>query len=135
MPRTVFHKPRRDRCREEFERKRAVTLQGVERLASALILPHSEREATELKRLRPNPETEMTKMRVVMEQETARGRQICDVREQNLGYDVTSLDLSSGEPRLIEVKGALRSDGHHPVNPRTSAAWPRIFSPAIGSMG
>ena len=28
--------------------------------------------------------------------------QVFDVHEQNLGYDVTSLDLSSGELRLIE---------------------------------
>jgi hypothetical protein len=28
-----------------------------------------------------------------------------DVHERNLGYDVTSLDLTTGELRLIEVKG------------------------------
>ena len=33
---------RRDRRRDEFERQRALTLQGVERLASVLILPHPE---------------------------------------------------------------------------------------------
>ena len=33
------------------------------------------------------------------------GRQVYDVHEKNLGYDVTSLDLSTGELRLIEVKG------------------------------
>jgi len=27
------------------------------------------------------------------------------VHEKNLGYDITSLDISSGELRLIEVKG------------------------------
>ena len=32
------------RIDEELGRQRAVTLQGVERLASALILPHPERE-------------------------------------------------------------------------------------------
>ena len=40
-----------------------------------------------------------------MEYEQALGRQVYDVHEKNLGYDVTSLDLSSGELRLIEVKG------------------------------
>ena len=102
---------RRDRRREELERERAVTLQGVERLASALILPHPEREAPELKRLRPNPDTEMTAMRIVMEHETARGCQVYDVHEKNLGYDITSLDLSSGELRLIEVKGLAAATG------------------------
>jgi len=33
------------------------------------------------------------------------GRQVFDVHEKNLGYDLTSLDLIYGELRLIEVKG------------------------------
>ena len=33
------------------------------------------------------------------------GREVYDVHEKNLGYDITSLDLNSGELRLIEVKG------------------------------
>ena len=67
---------RRQRRREELKRQRAVTLQGVERLASALILPHPEREILDVRRLRPHPETEMTAMRVVMEYEIAQGRQV-----------------------------------------------------------
>ena len=94
---------RRERRREELGRQRAVTLQGVERLASALILPHPERETLDVRRLRPHPETEMTAMRIVMEHEAARGCQVYDVHEKNLGYDVTSLDLQSGELRLIEI--------------------------------
>ena len=96
---------RRDRRSEELERQRAVTLQGVERLASALVLPHPEGQTLDLRRMRQHPETEMTAMRVVMEHETALGRQVEDVHEKDLGYDVTSLDLRSGELRLIEVKG------------------------------
>jgi hypothetical protein len=44
-------------------------------------------------------------MRVAMEYERAQGRAVADVHEQNLGYDLTSLDTRSGELRLIEVKG------------------------------
>ena len=102
---------RRERRREELRRQRAVTLQGVERLASVVVLPHPEREAPEVRRLRPNPETEMTAMRVVMEHEAARGCQVRDVHEQDLGYDVTSLDPRSGELRLIEVKGLAAATG------------------------
>jgi len=69
------------------------------------VLPHPEREASEVRRLKPNFETEATAMRVVMERERAQGRQVYDVSEKNLGYDITSLDLNSGELRLIEVKG------------------------------
>ena len=102
---------RRERRRDELKRQRAVTLQGVERLASALILPHPERETLDVRRLRPHPETEMTAMRVVMEHETAQGRQVDDVHEKNLGYDVTSLDPQSGELRLIEIKGLAGATG------------------------
>lgn len=102
---------RRERRREELQRQRAVTLQGVERLASVLILPHPDRGDLDVRRLRPHPETEMTAMRAVMEYEQAQGRQVYDVHEKNLGYDVTSLDLRSGELRLIEVKGLAAATG------------------------
>ena len=102
---------RRERRREELKRQRAITLQGVERLASALVLPHPERGSLDLRRLRQHPETEMTAMRVVTEHEEALGRRVEDVHEKNLGYDLTSLDLHSGELRLIEVKGLASATG------------------------
>ena len=103
---------RRARRRDELHRERAITLQGVERLASALILPHPDREAPEVRRhLRPDPETEMTAMRMVTEHEAARGCTVNDVHEQDLGYDITSLDPRSGELRLIEVKGLAATTG------------------------
>ncbi len=102
---------RRARRREELVRQRAVTLQGVERLASALVLPHPDRNRPDLRNLRPHPETEMTAMRVVMDHETAQGRYVEDVHEQDLGYDITSLDRASGELRLIEIKGLAGAAG------------------------
>jgi len=102
---------RRERRRQELERQRSLSLQGVERIASVLILPHPEREAPEVRRLTPNLETEATAMQVVMEHEKAQGRRVYDVHEKNLGYDITSLDLNSGELRLIEVKGLAAETG------------------------
>ncbi|MHB1012004.1 MAG: helicase-related protein [Desulfobacteria bacterium] len=102
---------RRDRRRIDLDHQRALTLQAVERLASVLALPHPEREAPEVRRLRPNFETEAIAMRVVMEHEREQGRQVFDVSAKNLGYDVTSLDLASGELRLIEVKGLGAATG------------------------
>ena len=102
---------RRERRRRELTQQRALTLQGVERLTSVLVLPHPESEAADVRHLRPNAETEMTAMRVVMEYETAQGRQVKDVHEKNLGYDVTSLDVKSGQLRLIEVKGLAAASG------------------------
>jgi hypothetical protein len=102
---------RRERRRREIDQQRALSLQGVERIASVLVLPHPEREAPEVQRLQPNPETEATAMRVVLDYERAQGRQVYDVHEKNLGYDVTSLALDSGELRLIEVKGLVGATG------------------------
>ena len=50
-------------------------------------------------------------MRIAMEYERSSSRQVFDVHEQNLGYDVTSLDVSSGELRLIEIKGLSEAAG------------------------
>ena len=102
---------RREGRRNELAQQRALTLQGVERLASILVLPHPERETPDVRRLRPNPETEQIAMDVVMQREKALGRRVTDVHKENLGYDVTSLDLRSGELRLIEVKGLSAPTG------------------------
>jgi len=102
---------RRERRRKELERERSLTLQAVERITSVLVLPHPERQSPDVRRLQPDAETEATAMRVVMEYEKAQGRQVYDVHEKNLGYDITSLDLRSGELRLIEVKGLAEATG------------------------
>lgn len=102
---------RRERRRQELERQQSLSLQGVERITSVLVLPHPEREAPDLRNLRPNLETEAIAMRVVTEHEESLGRQVFDVHEQDLGYDITSLDLQSGELRLIEVKGLQAATG------------------------
>jgi hypothetical protein len=102
---------RREIRRQELERQRSVSLQAVERITSILVLPHPERETPEVRRLRPNFETEALAMTVVMEYEKSQSRQVYDVHEKNLGYDITSLDLNSGELRLIEVKGIGESSG------------------------
>ncbi|MHA1588769.1 MAG: helicase-related protein [Candidatus Thorarchaeota archaeon] len=102
---------RRERRRAELEQQCSLSLQSVERITSVLILPHPEREAPDLRKLRPNLETEETAMRVAIEYEKAQGRQVYDIHEKNLGYDITSLDINSGELRLIEVKGLANPTG------------------------
>ena len=102
---------RRDRRRQELARERALSLQAVERLTSVLVLPHPDRGAEDVKRHQPDPATEATAMRVVMAHERGLNRHVEDVSARNLGYDVTSLDPSSGELRLIEVKGLKAATG------------------------
>ena len=102
---------RRERRRRELDQQRALTLQGVERLASVLILPHPERDSFDVRRLRPNPETEAIAMRVATEYEEAQEREVEDVHLQNRGYDLTSIDPKTGDLRLIEVKGLAAPTG------------------------
>lgn len=102
---------RRNRRRQELIQQRSLTLQGVERITSVLILPHPESDSPEVRHLRPNAQTEMTAMQVVMDYEESQGRQVKDVHKENLGYDVSSIDLMSGELRLIEVKGLAEATG------------------------
>ena len=59
-------------------------------------------------------------MRAVMEYETAQGRKVTDVHEKNLGYDVTSLDVESGQLRPIEVKGLAAATGTILLNPEST---------------
>ena len=99
------------RRRQELERQAALSLQAVERLASALVLPHPDRDQPDLRNLRSNPVTEAVAMRVARAHEEAAHRTVEDVHEKNLGYDLTSLDPGSGELRLIEVKGIGASTG------------------------
>jgi Helicase conserved C-terminal domain/Domain of unknown function (DUF3883) len=102
---------RRSRRREELERQWSLTLQGVERMTSVLVLPHPEREKPEVRNLRPDPETEDIAMRAAIEYERSQGRVVADVHEKNLGYDITTFDANSGELRLIEVKGLAGDEG------------------------
>jgi len=52
-----------------------------------------------------------------MEYEKEKERQVYDVHDKNLGYDLTSLDLNSGELRLIEVKGIGEATGNVLLTP------------------
>jgi superfamily II DNA or RNA helicase/predicted GIY-YIG superfamily endonuclease len=108
---------RREKRRVELDRQRALTLQAVERITSVLVLPHPERKSPEVRRLQPDSEVEATAMQVAMEYEKEKGRQVHDIHEKNFGYDLTSLDLNSGELRLIEVKGIGESTGNVLLTP------------------
>lgn len=102
---------RRETRRQEMEREKSLSIQGVERITSIIVLPHPERNRPDIVNLRTDPETEATAMRVAIEYEVTQGRTVEDVHEKNLGYDITSLDTKSGELRLIEVKGIGASTG------------------------
>ncbi len=122
---------RRERRRIDLDRQRALTLQAVERLASVLALPHPERGAPEVRRLKPNFETEAVAMRVVMEHERAQGRQVYDVSEKNLGYDVTSLDLASESCASSRSRGLAQRPARSCSRPM-SGAWQKTVPTVSG---
>jgi hypothetical protein len=122
---------RRERRRTELARQKELTLQGVERMTTILILPHPDRNEPGLGSLRYDPIVEATAMEVATKHEEAAGRKVDDVHELNKGYDITGLDAKSGELRLIEVKGLSASDGdviltpneHRVANERRDCYW------------
>ena len=131
---------RRERRRRELEQQQALTLQGVERLTTALVIPHPDRDDPEVRNLKPSRETELTAMGVVMEHEKTQGRQVEDVSEKDLGYDVTSLDLKTGDLRLIEVKGLAAETGtilltpneHRVAEDRPDCFWLYVVTNCAG---
>jgi superfamily II DNA or RNA helicase len=102
---------RREQRRQDLARQRTLSLRGVERITSILVLPHPERNAPDVRNLRQDRQTEATAMRIVMEHERGLGRVVEDVHEKDLGYDITSRDPESGDLRLIEIKGIGAVDG------------------------
>ena len=131
---------RRERRRRELEQQQALTLQGVERLATVLVTPHPNRNDPEVKNLKPSAETELTAMRVVMEHERAQERQVEDISEKDLGYDVKSLNLKTGDLRLIEVKGLAAETGtilltpneHRVAEDRPDCFWLYVVTNCAG---
>jgi superfamily II DNA or RNA helicase len=108
---------RRDLRVRDLSRQRSLSLQGVERIGLALVMPHPERNAPAHARLKPDPETERRAVAVVIAYEKARGCRIEDVQDDDLGFDLRSLHPQTGETRLIEVKGIGGTSGSICLSP------------------
>ncbi|MGO8928971.1 MAG: helicase-related protein [Limisphaerales bacterium] len=102
---------RRDLRLNELARQRALSLQGVERIGLAIVLPHPERNTLPHANLKSDPVTEKRAVAAVIAYEQARGCKIEDVQSQDLGFDLRSLHPVTGELRLIEVKGIGAATG------------------------
>ncbi|HOA61883.1 MAG TPA: helicase-related protein [Verrucomicrobiota bacterium] len=102
---------RRDLRLTELARQRSLSLQGVERIGVAVAMPHPERNVPAHTHLKTDPETERKAVETIIAYEKARGCKIEDVQNQNLGFDLRSLDPLTGELRLIEAKGIGAATG------------------------
>jgi hypothetical protein len=102
---------RRDLRLTELARQRSLSLQGVERIGLAVVMPHPERNVPAHTHLKTDRETEKKAVEAVIAYEQGRGCKIEDVQEQNFGFDLRSLHPLTGELRLIEVKGIGAATG------------------------
>jgi superfamily II DNA or RNA helicase len=96
---------RRDLRLNELSHQRTLSLQGVERIGLAIVLPHPQRNSLSNFNLKTDPETEKRAVAAVIAFENARGCKLEDVQADNLGFDLRSIHPDTGELRLIEVKG------------------------------
>lgn len=72
-------------------------------------------------------------MKVVIEYEKPQGCQVEDVHERNLDYNVISLDVASGELRLVDAKGLAAETCPIPPLTQQGGRWPRTAGTATGS--
>ncbi len=100
---------RRDLRLSLLSKQRGLSLQGVDRIGIALVMPHPERPSHT--NLKSDPETERRAVETVIAYEKARGCKIEDVQADNIGFDLRSLHPDTGELRLIEVKGIGAATG------------------------
>ena len=108
---------RRDLRLTDLARQRSLSLQGVDRIGLALVLPHPERNSPATNNLKTDRVTERRAVAAVIAHEEARGCKIEDVQDQNLGFDLRSLHTTTGEYRLIEVKGIGAATGTIALSP------------------
>jgi SNF2 family DNA or RNA helicase len=102
---------RRDIRLTDIARQRSLSLQGVERIGVALVMPHPERNVPANSNLKCDRGTERKAIEAVIAHEVTRGCKIEDVQDQNIGFDLRSLHPVTGELRLIEVKGIGAATG------------------------
>ncbi|MGC8960461.1 MAG: helicase-related protein [Chloroflexia bacterium] len=94
---------RLDRRRAELARERQLSIADLTPIASALVLPHPEREG--LAPLVRDEEVERIAMEEVMRYEREQGRLPEDVSAGDRGFDLLSRHPEGGQVRFIEVKG------------------------------
>lgn len=79
-------------------------------IGCAYVVPLSQVEYEQHFHMKRDEEVEAIAMQFAMEYETSQGRTPEDVSEQNLGYDIKSIDAYEMK-RYIEVKGRATTDG------------------------
>jgi hypothetical protein len=102
--------------RAELLKEETLTLGNIQHIGRAWVLPHPDRDTSELRRMRRNDVIEKTAVDAVIAYENARGYEVESVEDQNCGYDLKSRKFDPENPdvpvdlRFIEVKGRAGVD-------------------------
>lgn len=97
-----------DDLQETLKRELHLTLDTPNFLAAVQVLPMLPLQGSNTTEMENDPVIEQKGMEWVLRYELEHGRQPQDVAQENLGYDVRSVDPQSGAVRYIEVKARAR---------------------------
>ncbi|MEW6185512.1 MAG: DUF3883 domain-containing protein [Thermodesulfobacteriota bacterium] len=102
---------RLDRRHAELQMERHCTIDNIQHIGTAWILPHPDRRKPEFARMVADPEIERLAVQTVIDYEEARGWKVQSVENENRGFDLISRKPHPEDPqtamevRFIEVKG------------------------------
>lgn len=102
---------RLEQRRNDLQKEEQCTINNIQHLGRAWVLPHSERETPSGKKMVSDPKIEKIAVEAVTAYEEARGWKVQSVEDENRGFDLISRKLHPEDPetvievRFIEVKG------------------------------
>jgi hypothetical protein len=102
---------RLDRRRSELQMERHCTIDNIQHIGTAWVLPHPDRQRPEMVRMVTDPEIERAAIQAAIRYEEARGWKVQSVEQENRGFDLISRKPHPEDPqtavevRFIEVKG------------------------------
>ena len=102
---------RLEQRRVELAKERDCTIDNIQHLGSAWVLPHPERETPTGRKMISDPAIERLAVEVVIRHEEARGWKVQSVEDEDRGFDLISRRSHPEDPRtaievrFIEVKG------------------------------
>jgi hypothetical protein len=105
---------RLERRRSELRKEGQTTIDNIQQVGSAWVLPHPDRKKPEVAVMVTDPEIEKVAVQAVIAHEKARGWNVQSVENENRGFDLISRKPHPEDPqtaievRFIEVKGRSR---------------------------
>ncbi len=93
--------------REQIQKEKSLTMASPRFLGIIKVIPGKKKDDV----MQTDLEMEKIGMQIAMEYEKSHGRNPEDVSEQNLGFDIRSIDAKTGNIRYIEVKSRANTGG------------------------